>query len=163
MPMPADTAPFAVAAEDRARLRNWFESLAQCVQAVDFAGAYPLFADELVAFGTVKDFVRVRPEVEREQWRQVWPTIRNFRWRLDDMHAIVSADRLTGIGMAIFDSDGFDSDGKRYARRGRATVAFSRPSTDAPWVAIHTHMSLVPGTPPRSHGRFSDRGDQQPG
>ena len=91
----------------------------------------------------------------KEQWSNVWPTIRNFRWRLDGVEAIVSPDRLSAVGMAIFDSDGFNQDGSRFDRPGRATVAFARKSVGEDWVAVHTHMSLFRGTPSRSFGKFS--------
>jgi ketosteroid isomerase-like protein len=136
-------------------IRRWFARLAECVQAVDYEAAYKLFADDLIAFGTFNDFVVERPVVAREQWMNVWPTIRNFRWRLDGLQVIVSLDRLSAVGMAIFESDGFHRDGGRFDRRGRATVVFARPEIGAPWVAVHTHMSLFRGTPDRSFGRFS--------
>lgn len=144
-------------ADDLAGIRRWFARLAQCVQAVDYEAAFPLFAEDLIAFGTFNDFVTERPTVAREQWMNVWPTIRNFRWRLDGVQAIVAADRSSAVGMAIFDSDGFREDGSRFDRRGRATVAFSRPAIGAAWVALHTHMSLFRDTPRRSFGRFPAR------
>ena len=141
--------------DDIDAIRLWFKRLSDCVQAVDYEAAYPLFADDLIAFGTFSDFVTERPTVVKEQWSQVWPTIRNFRWRLDGVQAIVSADRLSAVGMAIFDSDGFNQDGTRFDRPGRATVAFSRRASNDDWVAVHTHMSLFRGTPSRSFGTFS--------
>ena len=144
-------------AEDLDAVRAWFTRLAECVQAVDFEAAYPLFAEDLIAFGTFSDFVSERPIVVKEQWQNVWPTIRNFRWRLDGIRAIVSPDRLSGIGMGIFDSDGFHEDGRRFDRSGRATVAFARARPEDPWVAVHTHMSLFRGTPGRSFGTFAGK------
>ena len=141
--------------DDVEAIRRWFTRLSECVQAVDYEAAYPLFADDLIAFGTFSDFVSERPIVVNEQWSNVWPTIRNFRWRLDGVQTIVSPDRLNSVGLAIFDSDGFNKDGGRFDRSGRATVAFARRSTDDDWVAVHTHMSLFRGTPSRSFGKFS--------
>ncbi|MCC7046236.1 MAG: nuclear transport factor 2 family protein [Alphaproteobacteria bacterium] len=146
-------------AADLAGIRAWFARLARCVQAADYEAAYPLFADDLIAFGTFNDFVTERPDVVREQWKNVWPTIRNFRWRLDGVQALVSADRLSAVGMGIFDSDGFREDGSRFDRRGRATVAFGRAAVGADWVALHTHMSLFRDTPSRSFGRFAGTGN----
>lgn len=143
------------AKDDLDAVCGWFRRLAECVQAVDFEAAYPLFADDLVAFGTFKDFVEERPAVVEEQWKNVWPTIRNFRWRLDGVKAIVSQDRLSAVGLAVFDSDGFSEEGSRFDRPGRATVAFARKATGEPWVAVHTHMSLFRGTPSRSFGKFA--------
>ena len=141
--------------DDLDAIRHWFGQLADSVQAVDFESAYPLFADDLIAFGTFSDFVSERPVVVRDQWRNVWPTIRRFRWRLDGVQAIVSSDRRSATGLAIFDSDGFDEAGARFDRSGRATVVFARPAVGDPWVAVHTHMSLFRGTPGRSFGAFS--------
>ena len=148
----ADTHP-----DDLAGIKRWFKSLEDCVEAVDYQAAYPLFAPDMVAFGTFSDFVTGRDAAEREQWRNVWPTIRNFHWRLDGIKAIVSPDRLSAVGLAVWDSDGFGPDGARFDRRGRATVAFARPAPDDPFVAVHTHMSLFRGTPAKSHGRFEGR------
>ena len=140
------------APEDLEAIRQWFKRLSDHVQAVDYQGARSIFADDMIAFGTFTDFMIGQEKAEREQWRNVWGTIRRFRWRLDGTQAIVSADRLTGIGMAIFDSDGFMPDSTNFDRRGRATVTFASAKVGDPWVATHTHMSLFRGTPDRSHG-----------
>jgi ketosteroid isomerase-like protein len=142
------------AADDLAAIRDWFRDLSTCVQAVDYVAAHPLFAEDMIAFGTFTDFMVGRDLAEREQWRNVWPTIRNFLFRLDGVEGIVSADRLTAVGMAVWDSDGFLPDGTRFDRRGRATVAMARRAVGDAWVATHTHMSLFRGTPDRSHGKF---------
>ena len=52
--------------------------------------------------------------------------------------------------MAIFDSTGYRQDGASYERPGRATVVFVRDSTGAPWLALHTHLSLFRDVPTRS-------------
>ena len=150
------------APSDLSLVRQWFKSLQDCVQAVDYRAAYPLFAADMVAFGTFSDFVAGRDKVAREQWRNVWPTIRNFRWRLPGVKAIVSPDRLSAVGLAVWDSDGFHAGGARFNRRGRATVVFARKAAGRPWVAVHTHMSLFKGTPGRSHGKFGGRAVKSP-
>jgi len=144
--------------DDLVAVRRWFQALEGRVRAVDYAAARPLFAADMVAFGTFADFVAGRDAVEREQWRQVWGTIRGFRWCLDDVRAFVSPDRLAAVGLAVWDSDGFHPDGSRFDRRGRATVAFRRAAPGDPWVALHTHMSLFRGTPGKSHGNFAGHG-----
>ncbi len=139
--------------DDLARVRRWFERLAEHVRAVDFAGARPIFAENLVAFGTFSDFVTGRDAVEAAQWRNVWPFIEGFHWRLDGVRAIVSPDRLSAAGLAVWDSTGFHQDGSSYDRPGRATVAFVRKQPGDDWIAQHTHMSLFRGVPDRSFGR----------
>jgi ketosteroid isomerase-like protein len=135
--------------EDAARVRRWFECLAEDVRAVDFESARPIFAADMIAFGTFTDFITGRDKAEAAQWRNVWPHIDEFRWR-PDIRTIVSQDRLTAIGMAIFDSTGYSEDGKPYARPGRATVVFARTALDGDWVALHTHMSLFRDVPTQS-------------
>jgi len=136
-------------ADDEAAVRDWFHRLAAHVQDVDFAGARPIFAADLVAFGTFTDFITGRDLAEQMQWRNVWPHIDEFRWR-PDVRVIVSPDRLQAVGMGVFDSTGYQEDGASYDRPGRATVVFGRASTDEPWVAQHTHMSLFRDVPTRS-------------
>lgn len=135
--------------EDADRVRAWFHRLAAHVQAVDFAGARPIFASDMIAFGTFSDFMTGRDAVEQQQWRSVWHHIDNFRWR-PDIRVIVSPDRLQAVGMGVFDSTGYRQDGAPYDRPGRATVVFARPDTRAAWIAQHTHMSLFRDVPTRS-------------
>jgi ketosteroid isomerase-like protein len=141
-------------ADDVVAIRTWFERLATHCRAIDYAAARPIFAEDLIAFGTFTDFMIGREPTEKQQWRNVWGTIRNFRFNLDTMEAIVSADRLTAIGMAVWSSDGFHPNGDRFDRNGRATVGLGRQKVGDPFVATHTHLSLNRGTPERSHGKF---------
>ena len=143
--------------DDVARIRRWFQRLADHVQAVDYVGARPLFAEDMIAFGTVADFLTGRDAAEREQWRNVWGRIDRFRWRLDGVRAIISADRLTAAGMAVFDSTGYGEDGTPYDRPGRATVVFVRTAFGEDWVARHTHLSLFRGVPTRSFGNKPEK------
>ncbi len=139
--------------EDLALVRTWFETLADHVRAKDFAAAYPLFKDDFLVFGTFQDFVEGRAEGEQKQWRNVWPTIEDFYWRLDDVRAFVSPDRLSAVGLAIWESTGYAADGSTFDRPGRATVSLERAKVGDPWVANHTHMSLFRDVPSVSHGK----------
>src|SRR5258707_6776277 len=107
--------------EDLALVQKWFRCLSEQVQAVDFAGAHRLFAEDMIAFGTFENFITGRDAVERAQWRNVWPVTSGFRYRMDDIRALVSPDRLFAIGMAVFDSTGNHNDGLPYDRPGRTT------------------------------------------
>jgi ketosteroid isomerase-like protein len=138
--------------DDLARVKAWFERLSEHVRAVDFAGARRLFADDMIAFGTFENFITGRERVEIAQWRNVWPVTSGFGYRIDDVRAIVSPDRLTAIGMGVFDSTGYHRDGTPYERPGRTTAAFSRPAIGEDWVADHTHMSLFRDVPSVSFG-----------
>jgi ketosteroid isomerase-like protein len=138
--------------DDLARVKTWFERLSEHVRAVDYEGARVLFADGMIAFGTFENFITGRERVEQAQWRSVWGVTSGFRYRLDDIRAIVSADRLTAIGMGVFDSTGYHPDGSPYERPGRTTAAFSRQALGDDWVADHTHMSLFRDVPSVSYG-----------
>lgn len=137
---------------DHAKVQDWFSELARHVRAVDFAAARHLFAEDFLAFGTFSDFVYGREHTEQNQWRKVWGTIDGFAYRLDEVKSLVSPDRLFAVGLGIWDSTGYLPDGRPFDRRGRTTVSLARETTEAPWVATHTHMSLFRGTPDVSHG-----------
>ena len=139
----------AVHPDDLAGVKAWFETLAAHVREVDYIGARPIFAPDMIAFGTFTDFMTGRDVAEQQQWRNVWPHIDEFRFR-PDIRAIVSPDRLQAVGMAIFDSTGYRQDGTSYDRPGRATVVFVRRRVGAPWLAQHTHLSLFRDVPTRS-------------
>ena len=143
--------------DDLERVKAWFRRLSEHVRAVDFTGAHPLFAEDMIAFGTFENFVTGRGEVEAQQWRNVWPVTTGFRYRDDDIRAVVSPDRLTAIGMGVFDSTGYREDGTPYDRPGRTTVALSRRTIGEDWVAVHTHMSLFRDVPSRSFGQRRGR------
>lgn len=150
--MPPAPAP-AINEDDLARIRAWFERLATHCREVDFAGARPIFAPDMIAFGTFSDFVTERDAVEAAQWRNVWPFIEGFRWRPDSIRGIVSPDRRAATGMAVWDSTGFHQDGTPFDRPGRATVALARERIGEAWIAQHTHFSLFRGVPGQSFGQ----------
>src|SRR3712207_1166443 len=100
--------------EDAHLIRRWFQHLQLCIQTVDFAGSRPLFAEDLITFGTFTAFTVGRDATENEQWRQVWGHIDQFRWRLDDLRTIVSDDRLTAVAMAVFESTGYTDEGRAF-------------------------------------------------
>ncbi len=140
--------------DDLAAVRIWFDRLSAFCRAIDYEGAREIFAEDMIAFGTFTDFMKTRDLAEQKQWRNVWDTIRNFRYDLDKVEAIVSGDRLMATGMAVWSSDGFHPNGDRFDRPGRTTVVLGRREIGAPFVATHTHMSLFRGTPERSYGKF---------
>jgi len=138
--------------DDVALIRRWFQKLQLCVQTVDFASSRPLFADDIITFGSFTAFTMGREATEQEQWRHVWSHIDQFRWRLDGLRTIISGDRLTAVGMAVFESTGYTEGGKAFDRPGRATAVLGRQVIGEEWIAQHTHVSLFPGTPSRSFG-----------
>ena len=137
---------------DRQAIANWFSSWDKLVDGVDFVPARELFDPEVVGFGTRMDIVSGIDNLETTQWRRVWPTIEGFRFDLSTLHCMVSPDRLQAVGIALWQSKGFHEDGRAFERPGRATVVFRREAADEAWRAVHTHISLNPGTPQRSWG-----------
>jgi ketosteroid isomerase-like protein len=121
--------------------RQWLAVLQRCVRAVDYEAAETLVDPDVLAFGTYASIVAGRSALRREQWERVWPAIREFTFRLDEVRC-VGNDRLLCV-IAPWDSVGVKSDGATYPRPGRATLVLLRRER---WVAVHSHFSLVPGT-----------------
>ncbi len=120
--------------------RAFLEEMQACVRAVDFERARPLFSEEAVAFGTFASVVTGRDRLEHEQWRNVWPNIRDFTFRLDELHCLGTAEALCVV--VPWDSIGQRANGERFSRPGRATLLLV--PRDARWVAVHSHFSLAP-------------------
>ena len=59
---------------------QWLQTFEAAVRARDFAGGRTLFATDAVAFGTWARAVAGLDSIVREQWENVWPRIRGFRF-----------------------------------------------------------------------------------
>lgn len=138
---------------DRRSVVAFYDTWGRHVVARAFAEARTMFEPDMVAFGTFADFIHGIDAVERDQWRQVWPMIADFRFATEHTHVDVSPDRLMASAAVPWTSTGFDQDGRPFPRNGRATVTLRRTSVDAPWRGVHTHFSLNRGTPGRSYGQ----------
>lgn len=137
----------------RDELRDWFETWAGFVRERDFDSARGLFHPDVIGFGTHMRVVEGLDHLDIDQWRNVWPTIENFHFLTDQLRAGTSHDGLLAWAVVPWESIGFFEDGSSFERPGRATVLFSRGHWNEPWRAIHSHISLAPGTPQRSFGR----------
>jgi ketosteroid isomerase-like protein len=122
------------------RAREWLLEMQACVRAIDYACARPLFAEDVVAFGTFAAVVSGRERLEHEQWRNIWPTIRDFTFRLDQLHCLGSEDALCLV--VPWDSVGRRDDGQPFDRPGRATLLLT--SRDGRLIATHSHFSVAP-------------------
>ncbi len=123
--------------------RAFLEDMQACVRTVDFERAHTLFAEDVVSFGTYATVVNGRDRLEHEQWRNVWPNIRNFTFRLEALRCLGGT---SGICLVVpWDSLGRDADGNTFERPGRATLLLVE--RESHWVAVHSHFSL---SPPRS-------------
>lgn len=129
-------------------VRQWFERLGRYCAAVDYPAAHVIFADDVASFGTRARIVTGIGPLQKNQWQGIWPNISDFRI---DSHSILGGgDAEYAWGMAVWDSTGYDEQGRPFQRPGRATVVLQR--RDGVWLALHTHFSLAPGTPPHTYG-----------
>ncbi len=121
-------------------IREWFLELQACVRAVDYNRAEKIFAPDVVGFGTYKDIAVGLDRLRMEQWSNIWPTIRDFTFRLDQLRW--GAEGHLAWAACPWDSLGFRPDGTPIERPGRATVILGR--REGKWLAVHTHFSLYP-------------------
>ena len=140
---------------DKQAIANWFSTWEKLIGRVDYILARDLFDSDVISFGTHMDTVKGLNHLEQDQWRHVWPTIDGFRFNLDTLECVISPDRLQGVGIFIWHSTGYLTDGSRFDRPGRATVIFKRLTAGHLWKRIHTHISLNSGTPQQSFGNLS--------
>jgi ketosteroid isomerase-like protein len=139
-------------ADPQAAVREWFARLSQYCAAVDYPSTHAIFAPDVVSFGTKAKIVSGLEPLQANQWEGIWPNIRDFQIELDTIHSGGDANHAWGI--ATWTSTGFDEAGRPFHRPGRATVILERRA--GTWLAIHTHFSLAPGTPPRTYGPTGD-------
>ena len=123
-------------------VREWLVEMQSSVRAVDYARAEHLFALDVVGFGTYEGMAKGRPVMRSAQWSHIWPTIRDFTFRLDDLHAGSEGDLAWGA--CPWTSTGYGPDGSAFSRPGRMTVVLERRK--GRWLAIHTHFSLFPAS-----------------
>ncbi|MGA8850538.1 MAG: nuclear transport factor 2 family protein [Aeromicrobium sp.] len=121
----------------------WLQAFAAAVRDRNFSGARGLFWADAEGFGTVANRWNGIDQLEAEQWQGVWGRTADFDFDLDAAR-IVSADDLTLV-ISTWSSDGVGSDGTMRRRVGRATIGLV--AVDGDLRAVHTHFSMVPGTP----------------
>lgn len=126
---------------------RWLTSFQACVRAHDYATARSMFSRRVVSFGTRAEIARGIDALERDQWRQVWPRIREFTFTLDalacsgDDHGLCVIVPWTSLG---------EGPSGHVARPGRATL-YLVPEGER-WIAVHSHFSLMPA-PADDQGR----------
>ena len=135
-------------ADPAAAVRQWFQVLGRCCVAVDYESARAIFATDVASFGTKAEVVVGLGPLQRQQWEGIWPNIRDFRIDLDRI--VAGGSDSVAWGIAPWTSTGFAENGTPFDRPGRATVVLERRGEG--WLAVHTHFSLNPGTPARTHG-----------
>jgi ketosteroid isomerase-like protein len=133
--------------------RAWLAEMQGYVRAIDYAGARGLFRDDVVGFGTFSGVLDGLDNLVAGQWSNVWPTIRNFTFRLDEVRAGLDGGLLWAA--CAWDSLVTRPAGGTFERPGRMTVILTHDESG--WRAAHTHFSLYPvrgcagGTSPPAH------------
>jgi len=132
----------------RSQVLDWLTTFEAACRGRDFVAGRRLFAPDAVAFGTYATAVHGLDNIEREQWRQIWPRIRDFS--LDRNATIRTAGDAAWIA-AGWSSEATAPDGRSFRRPGRATFVLER--VDGRWLAVHSHVSLLPSQSDEVHGR----------
>ena len=132
-----------------AAVEEFFARMSDNCAAQDFDATEPLFAEDVASFGTKAGVVVGLKPLRANQWEGIWTNIEDFEMQLDQIRASASGD--LAWGMVPWTSTGFDTDGAPFDRPGRATIVLER--REGRWLAIHSHFSLIPGTPATTHGR----------
>jgi ketosteroid isomerase-like protein len=120
--------------------KAWLHEMEACVRDVDFTRARHIFSPEVVGFGSFSAMLVGLDELERDQWRRVWPAIRAFTFDTNELRCETGGDF---IWIACpWTSEGQAADGSWRDRPGRMTAVLKR--VDDRWLAIHTHFSQAP-------------------
>ena len=131
--------------DPHAAVRQWFTVQGPLCVAVDYASTRSIFAPDVVSFGTKAEVISGLDSLQRNQWENIRPKIRDFHYDMDSIHS--GGDERHAWGIATCTSTGFDENGRPFSRPCRATVILER--RDDAWLCVHTHFSLFPGTPLR--------------
>ena len=134
--------------DPRADALAWLRTFEAACRRRDFEEGRRLFALDAVAFGTYATAVHGLDNIEREQWRQIWPRIRDFRF--EEAPTVVGTGDSAWIA-ATWSSGATSPDGQPFTRHGRATFNLAR--RDGRWLAVHSHVSLLPSQSEDAHGR----------
>jgi ketosteroid isomerase-like protein len=138
--------------DDVASLRAWVDEFSRHVAACEFDEASRQYDPGVLSFSSYQDVVVGIDEFVTQQWRQVWPTMTDFRLETESMHAIVSSDRCMGVVALTWASTGYEEDRTPFDRPGRCTIVLLRDRVDGDWRGVHGHFSLKRGVPQQSFG-----------
>ena len=138
---------------DHISIGLWFQVWEKQVQNKDFESAKKLFENDVVSFGTWMNVVEGLDKLYSDQWKNIWPTINNFKFVSNTLFIQISPDRLLANSILVWNSTGYKKNGNSFKRNGRATVVLKRSNLDNSWKGIHTHFSLNRGIPQESFGK----------
>jgi ketosteroid isomerase-like protein len=126
---------------------TWLQEFETACRARDFATGRRMFAPDAVAFGTWATAVHGLDNIEREQWKNVWPRIREFRF---DAQPTVAVSGDTAWIATQWSTEATGPDGRPFKRPGRGTFVLAR--RDGQWRCVHSHFSLLPTQSETAHG-----------
>ena len=126
---------------------QWLDGFALCVQEKDFRRGRAYFHPKAYCFGSYARACVGLNALMVRQWKQIWPNITAFRFRMDNLRVRVSEDGRLACVMALWHSIGYRISGAPFRRDGRVTIVLTRAARRQRWLALHTHYSLIPGTP----------------
>jgi ketosteroid isomerase-like protein len=130
-------------------ITGWLRDFEAACRQRDFAAGRRMFAPDALAFGTYAVAVRGVQNIEREQWRNVWPRIRDFRF---DSNPALHVSGDSAWVAAEWSSEATGPDGRPFRRPGRGTFILAR--RDGRWLCVHSHFSLLPDQSESVHGRL---------
>ncbi len=128
---------------------GWLREFEAACRGRDFASGRRLFAEDAMAFGTWAAALSGLANIERAQWRNVWPRIREFRF---EERPLIRAMGDSAWIAAEWSSEATGPDGRPFRRPGRATFVLAR--RDGRWLCVHSHVSLPPSQSESAHGRL---------
>ena len=145
---------FKKSIDDHISIKSWFGKWEEFVVGCNFKSARDLFEEEVVSFGTWMNVVQGLDELELKQWKNIWPTIKGFKFLTETLFIQMSPDKLFANSILTWESLGFDEKGTSFYRTGRASVVLKRIDIYNDWKGIHTHFSLNRNIPQKSFGKF---------
>ena len=128
---------------------TWLRQFEAACRGRNFDAGRLMFAQDAVAFGTWAMAVHGLDNIEREQWRNVWPRIRGFTF---EPKPEIRTDGDIAWIPAGWRSETTGPDGRPFSRPGRATIDLAR--RDGRWLCVHSHVSLQPTQSESAHGRL---------
>ncbi|PYM15606.1 MAG: DUF4440 domain-containing protein [Candidatus Rokuibacteriota bacterium] len=131
---------------------EWLRTFENAVRGSDFAAGRTMFAGDAVAFGTWARAVTGLDNIEREQWQNVWPRIRDFHFESDARIRTTGDSAWIAAGWV---TEATAPDGTPFTRPGRGTFVLER--RDGKWLAVHSHFSLLPSQSDSAHGQLPGR------
>ena len=126
---------------------QWLKIFEDCVQRLDYAQARSLFLPDCYCFGSQARKIVSLDDLVEDQWKQVWPNIKNFGFNYALLDCRISEAKDMASAICPWHSVGFHPDGRSFERGGRATIILGKDAPGGRWRAYHTHYSLNPGTP----------------